>query len=544
MRQVFPFVLSGLITFSALEAVANETDQYSLPIGRDFADLRGYFTKLVYDDVAAATARVNRDIEASLKDGQPSERTERLQSADHMGSVVWGYLFRTFPSNGSLDAMLHSKFFRDRYPGMLTAYRAETSIYDHPGLVIDITKIIRVFFRASTVNIDGTLLGTDKLIHFLQLGRIYHSSYVKALDDGFDTEEARVRAVKLSAGHQPLLSESGFLGMVTTGVRSNADLASDYAGFRFYLNITEEIQWRDRRVPPMLVRDGHYWRLNEQVNPYSDFFVQFISPHWNEALNYNIYAFYTDNLVGKMVQQRCPDLLDKYLDPRGNRRNRQQFEALEEELSTLYGEDYGWRSEGDEAISIANLCFEEDTEAETEVETEEDTGPQAVPDTEVAGPDRFNRSELWWAANEGELDAVQDLLAQGADPNAMDFDGETPLHAAARLGDADIVATLLDHGADPGALALYDTTPLHISVRDQRVEVTRQLLEQGADANALDGFGHAPLHDAALRNDLRSARLLLASGADAGLKGTAGQTPLDLAERAGDQTMLNLLASR
>ena len=282
----------------------------------------------------------------------------------------------------------------------------------------------------------------------------------------------------------------------------------------------------------MLVRDDHYWRLNEQVNPYSDFFVQFISPHWNEAFNYNIYAFYTDNLVRKMLQQRCPDLLDIYLDPRGNRRNRQQFEALEEELSTLYGEDYGWRGEGDDAISIANLCFEADT------------GAPAVSVTEAAGPDQFDRSELWWAANEGELDAVRNLLEQGAEPNAPDVDGETPLHAAVRLGDSDIVASLLAHGADPGALALYNTTPLHVSVRDQRVEATRRLLEQGADANALDDFGHSALHDAALRNDLRSARLLLASGADASLEGTAGQTPLELAEQAGHQTMLNLLTSR
>jgi hypothetical protein len=531
-RQIRRIILSGLMACCTLGAVANETDQYSLPIGRDFADLRGYFSQLVYDDVAAAAARVNRQIEGSLLDGQPTETTAWRQSADHMSSVVWGYLFRTFPANESLDAFLHSKVFRDRYPGLLTAYRPETLIYDHPGLVIDITKIVRVFFRASTVNIDGTLLGTDKLIHFLQLGRIYHSSYAKAVDQGMDPEEARARAVKLSAGGQPLLSESGFLGMVTTGVRSNADLASDYAGFKFYQNLTEEIQWGDRKVPPMLVRDGYIWRVNDHVNPFSDFFVQFVSPHWNEAFNYNVYAFYTDNLVGKMLEQRCLDLVDLYLDPRGNRRGRQQFEALEEELSTLYGEDYGWRGEGDEAISIANLCFEEDM------------GAPVIPDTEVAGPDRFNRSELWWVANEGALDAVQDILEQGADPNATDVDGETPLHAAARRGDSDIVAALLAHGAAPGALALYDTTPLHVSVREQRIESTRRLLEQGADANALDAFGHSPLHDAALRSDLRSARLLLASGADASLAGASGATPLQLAEVAGDQTMLNLLTSR
>lgn len=535
-REICRFILSGLMAWCTLGAFANETDQYTLPIGRDFADLRVYFTGLVLGDIEDSMELVNGDIEEALQAGATKESMEKFYSANEMASVVYSKLFMTFPVNESLDVILHTKVFRDKHPGMLTAYRPETSIYDHPGLVIDLFRIVRLLFRASTVNIDGTLLGTDKLIHFLHLGRVYQASYSKYLDRGMDPEAARARAVGKSAGNHPLLSENGFLGMATTGVRSNADLAADYAGYKFFRNLTEEVWIGDRKVPPILVLDGDLWSLNDHVNRYSDFFVQFVTPHWNEGLNPNIYGFYTDNLVAKMLQKRCPDLLDLYLDPRGNRRNREKFAALERELSMFYGEDYGWENEGDEAVSILNLCFE--------LENGELDVPDDYTNTDQNPPDRFGRSELWWVANEGDLDRARDLLAQGADPNAADHDGETPLHAAARRGNDEILAELLAHGADPGSLALYETTPLHISVRDQKAACTRLLLEHGADANALDAFGHAPLHDAALRYDLRSARLLLAAGALADRQVTGGPTPMQLAQQVKDEEILELLTSR
>jgi hypothetical protein len=334
-----------------------------------------------------------------------------------------------------------------------------------------------------------------------------------------------------------MYSENGFLGMATTGVRSNADLAADYAGYKFFRNLTEEVWIGDRKTPPIMVLEGDLWRLNDHVNMYSDFFVQFVTPHWNEGLNPNIYGFYTDNLVAKMLQKRCPDLLDLYLDPRGNRRNRDKWAELEKELSTFYGEEYGWENEGDKAVSILNLCFELENgtldSPETEVEPD---------DPEIA--DRFGRNELWWAANEGDLDTVRDLLSRGLDPNVTDLDGEAPLHAAARWDHAEIVAELLAHGADPNVKALYETTPLHLSVRDQRVAATRLLLDHGADVNAVDAFGHAPLHDAALRHDTLSARLLLEAGAEVDFPGSTGLNPLELAQQAGDPAMLELLTSR
>ena len=52
------------------------------------------------------------------------------------------------------------------------------------------------------------------------------------------------------------------------------------------------------------------------------------------------------------------------------------------------------------------------------------------------------------AAKAGDLAKVRQLLADGADVDARDYDGDTPLHWAARQDHADVIEGLLDAGAD------------------------------------------------------------------------------------------------
>jgi ankyrin repeat protein len=53
------------------------------------------------------------------------------------------------------------------------------------------------------------------------------------------------------------------------------------------------------------------------------------------------------------------------------------------------------------------------------------------------------------AASADHLDAVRMLLERGADPNATQSGGFTPLHAGAKNGDEAMVRVLLEAGADP-----------------------------------------------------------------------------------------------
>ncbi|MCG6875570.1 MAG: hypothetical protein LJE97_10820, partial [Betaproteobacteria bacterium] len=329
----------ALLAMRPLTSGAHETDQYTLPLGREFADLGVYFSGVVHDAIADAVDLTNAQIEEALWRDQLTGDAARLQSPDFIAGEVWQQLFAAWTTDETLDAELGGDALRARFPGLVVVFEPDQYVYDDPLLVADLTKWVRTFFRAGTVNVNGTLFGTDKLLHFIHMGRIYHRRYLSERQDGLTEEAAMARAVELSAtGYNPFLSENGFLGLLSTGIRSNADLAADYAGLKFFRNLTEPVRIGKRVLPPMLVKDGSYWRIAEHVRPGSDFFAAFVTPHFNEALNPNTYAPLIDARVRKMLRTRCFDLLDWYRDERGRPRTREQFLAIEQELSTFYGE--------------------------------------------------------------------------------------------------------------------------------------------------------------------------------------------------------------
>jgi uncharacterized protein len=65
----------------------------------------------------------------------------------------------------------------------------------------------------------------------------------------------------------------------------------------------------------------------------------------------------------------------------------------------------------------------------------------------IDATDSDGRTALMLAVMQGRLDTVVDLLMRGADPNAADSAGVTPLQAARAVNRPEIVDALLRAGA-------------------------------------------------------------------------------------------------
>ncbi len=519
-------MLSAAALLLMSPAVAHESDQYSLPIGRDFADLGPYLTRIVHGAIVDAVAQTNDAIAEAIANGEPPRRIEELQSGVHIASKVWEFVFVAIPANELLDLTLASEPVKARYPGLITMYRPPVTIYDDALLVVDLTKAVRTFFRAGSISAGGVLFGTDKLIHFINIGRIYHAKYATRIGRGL-TEDAAMRSAIASTSRNPLTSEDGVLGMLSTGIYSNGDLAADYAGLLFYRNLAEPVRIGARTLPPMLERDGPHWRVAARAD--SDFFTAFITPHWNEVLNPSRFVGYTAGRIRSLVAERCPDAIDWYRDRHGRQRGQAEFEAIARELSAYFGDDYGHKANRNKRVSVADVCFRDDGGTAKESSA---GAPQV---------DAFGRTGLWWAARTGHAGLVRELASAGDDVDAADFDGETPLHAAARAASAASAGELLARGADPNRAALYDVAPLMLAASSGSTEVALVLVRAGADPNARDLFGRTALHAAAERGDAVLARALLERGAEASLADDAGNTPLRLALARGDEAIAKLL---
>ena len=139
------------------------------------------------------------------------------------------------------------------------------------------------------------------------------------------------------------------------------------------------------------------------------------------------------------------------------------------------------------------------------------------------------------AAMRGDMDAVRQLLRDGADVNAAQPDGMSALHWAAERGDAQLAAMLLYAGASTETVTrIGEYTPLHIASRNGRTPVVDALLAAGADVAATTRpGGTTPLHLAATGGEPTVIAALLEAGADPNAREAEWQqTPLIFAAAA------------
>lgn len=163
------------------------------------------------------------------------------------------------------------------------------------------------------------------------------------------------------------------------------------------------------------------------------------------------------------------------------------------------------------------------------------------------------RTPLHLAAGHGDLELVQLLLRKGADRNAEAKEGWDPgtpadyarlgghvevslvlegkdpapyrrtLHYAAKTGNVAALRELIAAGADVNeAEERSRLTPLHYAATNNQLEALRLLLAARAEPSPVNYAGITPLREAVVKGRTEMARLLIDSGARAGNEQTQG----------------------
>lgn len=135
--------------------------------------------------------------------------------------------------------------------------------------------------------------------------------------------------------------------------------------------------------------------------------------------------------------------------------------------------------------------------------------------------------EQFWEAT--TVETLADCLNAGANVNARDEIGRTPLHFAAESNkNSAVLAVLLGAGANINARSNFGGTSLHSAAfANENPDAITLLVGAGADVNARNKSGNTPLHYAAKHNkNPEVASVLVEVGADVNVRNNDGIAPI------------------
>ncbi|MGD2129943.1 MAG: hypothetical protein PVJ33_06210 [Lysobacterales bacterium] len=254
-------LLTALVLLAPAIAGAYETDQFT---GR---------LEPIADSTEVLDQRVNQSIDKAIADWHgPRDDWKVVQAIFH---DIGGYYWVDHIEHWAMKSDKVDKLNTDRY---------DSIYHGHP---IWATRVAGFFGVGPTIKLNGQLIGSDKLGHFLSQGRKFYARYLRYHDEA-------------KAAERSAYTERALFGQLTTGVYSNADLVANYEGYRFYRSLFEDDVIPGK--PAILKWEGDHWMRQRRFT-----FADHVNAYWDEALNIDDY----DGLLYPYMKERlmtfCPD---------------------------------------------------------------------------------------------------------------------------------------------------------------------------------------------------------------------------------------------
>ena len=140
---------------------------------------------------------------------------------------------------------------------------------------------------------------------------------------------------------------------------------------------------------------------------------------------------------------------------------------------------------------------------------------------DVNAADSLGTTPLMWAARYGDVVVVERLIEAGAKPAAENVFGVTPMSEAALIGSETVIRELLAAGVDPDSPNPEGETALMLVVRTGQIDAAEALIDAGADVNAKERWaGQTALMWAGAQLQPEMVKLLLANGAEVDARST------------------------
>ena len=182
--------------------------------------------------------------------------------------------------------------------------------------------------------------------------------------------------------------------------------------------------------------------------------------------------------------------------------------------------------------------------------------------TSLSSQDDAGNTPLHWAVANGNLGVTKILLDGGADIDALNNDGDAPVHLVARFGhlevaeylfefndtlknsqnesgfaplhiaalygQTDFITMLFEQNVDKTIISKKRFGPLHTAIHSYDPVTVQLLLDNDIEIDQRDNFGNTPFQHAVLINNIEFAKLLVANGAKLNHKNNEGNNALHL----------------